>query len=143
MDVLTPDQRSYCMSQIRSRNTRPELMLRRALWKLGYRYRIGSKKLRGRPDIVFAQRRLAIFVDGCFWHRCPVHYREPVSNKAFWKTKISANVKRDRKVDAEIAGQCWVSLRFWQHQIQSELPAVIERISNHLRQPLEDKRIHR
>lgn len=78
-DVLTRTERSYCMSRIRSRDTKPEVMLRRTLWQRGLRYRIHSD-LPGRPDIVFPSRKIVIFVDGCFWHRCPQHWKAPKNN---------------------------------------------------------------
>lgn len=85
-DVMTPEQRSRCMSHVRGKDTKPELLLRRALWKKGLRYRLFNK-LPGRPDILFIRKRVAIFVDGCFWHGCPEHGTQPRSNADFWKKK--------------------------------------------------------
>src|SRR3990167_909880 len=94
MDVLNPEQRSYCMSRIKGKNTKPEVALRKALWGLGFRYRIKSR-LPGKPDIVFPALKVAIFVDGCFWHKCPEHYISPKTRVDFWEKKISGNVERD------------------------------------------------
>ena len=83
-DVLTPSQRSYCMSRIRAQHTAPEMRLRAALFDLGLRYRLKST-LPGRPDIVFHRSRVVVFVDGCFWHCCPDHSTKPRTNAAFWR----------------------------------------------------------
>src|ERR1700759_1956636 len=106
MDVLTATQRSYCMSQIRGRNTKPEVRLRRALWSRGFRYRLNSR-VTGRPDIVLTKHRLAIFVDGCFWHGCPAHGVRPRTNADFWKQKLKKNALRDKKVNALLLAENW------------------------------------
>lgn len=124
-DVLTPEQRSFCMSRIKGRDTRPELRIRKALWSLGYRYRIGTG-LPGRPDIVFQKQKVAVFIDGCFWHRCPRHYQAPASNTEFWEKKINRNVERDREIDHELACQGWMVKRIWEHEVKEEPLRVIE-----------------
>src|SRR5260221_689720 len=99
-DVVDKKTRSRMMSGIRGRNTKPEVVVRRALFAAGLRYRLHSKTLLGRPDIVLARSRCAIFVHGCFWHRhprCKFAY-VPKSNKKFWLTKFESNVRRDRHV---------------------------------------------
>src|SRR3989338_6608055 len=96
-DVHTKKQRSYNMSMIRSKNTKPEIILRKLLSASGVKgYRI-NYKLTGKPDIVFPKQKIAIFVDGCFWHMCPKCYIQPKSNPKFWINKIKGNVKRDKK----------------------------------------------
>src|SRR6266568_3629651 len=117
MDVLTREQRSYCMSRVRARDTTPELRLRQALWAEGFRYRIGHH-LAGKPDVVFVADRVAVFIDGCFWHCCPIHATKPKTREAFWRDKLSTNVKRDRAVDRELTGEGWTVLRFWEHQVE-------------------------
>ena len=124
-DVLTPEQRSFCMSRIRGRDTRPELAIRKGLWSLGYRYRI-DMKLPGKPDIVFPRERVVIFIDGCFWHRCPIHYQAPATNPHFWEKKIHRNVERDRLVDRELASQGWKVKRIWEHEVKEDPLRVIE-----------------
>ena len=119
MDVLTPKQRSYCMSKIKGSNTNPELILRKALWKKGYRYRTKSKIL-GKPDMVFSNPKVAIFVDGCFWHKCPRHYTKPKSNGEFWEKKILANISRDKIVNAQLKSEGWKVVRIWECQIKEE-----------------------
>lgn len=126
-DVLNKAQRSHCMSRIRGRDTKPELLLRKALWAAGMRYRLKSR-LPGKPDIVFPGKRLAIFVDGCFWHGCPEHSQRPATNADFWEKKLSSNMQRDQKVNSELAAQGWRVLRFWEHEIKRDLAAVTEKI---------------
>lgn len=126
-DVLTPQQRKKCMSNIRSRNTTPEIILRKALWHAGLRYRLQSK-LPGKPDIVFPGSRLAIFVDGCFWHACPIHGRIPESNISYWKNKIFKNATRDILINKQLEALGWQTLRYWEHSIPSELESIVAEI---------------
>ena len=120
VDVLTPEQRSRCMSAIRGRNTVPELFLRRLLHSLGYRYRIHDSRLPGRPDVVFPKRRKAIFVHGCFWHRhnCKSGRSLPSTRRAFWTKKLQGNRKRDRRQALELAKSGWKVLTVWQCQLK-------------------------
>lgn len=119
-DVLTKKQRSYCMSQIRSRNTQPEIILRKAISSEGIRgYRLNYKLL-GKPDIVFPKRKIAIFIDGCFWHKCPVCFIRPETNRRFWNKKIVSNVKRDKIVNAELKRKGWKIIRIWEHEIEKQ-----------------------
>src|SRR5450759_5051369 len=92
-DVHTAAQRSYNMSRIRGSDTGPELLLRKAMWRLGLRYRLKAG-LPGRPDMVFPKYDTVVFVDGCFWHGCPKHMPWPKSNAAFWRAKIIGNKSR-------------------------------------------------
>ena len=117
MDVLTPSQRSICMSRIRARNTKPEIALRAALWSLGLRYRL-HYPISGTPDVVFPRQRVAVFVDGCFWHGCPEHSVKPKTNSAFWKDKLEKNVERDRGNEIELAELGWTLVRFWEHEVE-------------------------
>jgi DNA mismatch endonuclease (patch repair protein) len=115
------------MSRIQGKNTKPEVLLRKALWTSGLRYRLRAK-LPGRPDIAFTKVKVAVFIDGCFWHRCPIHGVMPKSNADFWKTKLNGNVKRDRKNEAKLRQQGWHVLRFWEHQVEEELVKVVKQI---------------
>lgn len=128
-DVMTAEQRSRCMSKIRSKDTKPELLLRKALWRAGTRYRL-RPKLPGRPDLVFFGVRLAVFVDGCFWHMCPVHGRRPQSNTSYWSAKIAGNLARDKRVNESLSSMGWHVLRFWEHEIKDDVGAVVQEISN-------------
>lgn len=115
------------MAAIRGRDTRPELILRQALWARGYRFRL-RQKLPGSPDLVFRRVRVAVFVDGCFWHGCPLHYRRPPRNTGYWDRKLERNILRDRRTDAELEKAGWTVVRIWEHEVIAELPQVIERV---------------
>ncbi len=121
MDVHTPEKRSYNMSRIRDRDTKPELKLRKILWKRGYRYRIHYKRLPGKPDIVFPGRKKAIFVHGCFWHRHSCKYfKWPSTNKEFWRKKINDNVSRDSRNCEELGKKGWQYLVVWECEIKNK-----------------------
>lgn len=125
-DVLTPEQRSRCMSAIRGRNTAPELLLRRILHSLGYRYRINDSSLPGKPDLVFAGRRGVIFVHGCFWHRhnCKRGRSLPLTRRAFWATKLAENRKRDLRQASKLRKNKWKVFVVWQCQLEK---GIVER----------------
>ena len=127
-DVLTPEQRSYNMSQIRAQDTGPEVKLRKLLWSEGIRgYRI-HYKLPGKPDIVFTKKKIAIFIDGCFWHKCPVCFQEPETRKEFWLKKIQSNIDRDKKVDEQLKNAGWTVIRIWEHEIRKEPENAVKKI---------------
>ncbi|MBW3001863.1 very short patch repair endonuclease [Candidatus Woesearchaeota archaeon] len=131
-DVLTKEQRSYCMSKIRGKHTKPELKLRRELTKRGLRgYRI-HYKLIGSPDMVYPKYRLAIFIDGCFWHKCPKCFIEPATRKQFWLQKIKGNVQRDIKVRKALRKKGWKVIRFYEHEIKKDLNRCFKKILNEL-----------
>lgn len=118
-DVLTKKQRQYNMSQIRSKNTSPEVALRRILYSAGVRgYRL-HYDLPGKPDIVFARKKMAVFVDGCFWHKCPKCFVVPQTRQKFWMEKIGKNVKRDAIVNKTLKRLGWTVLRFWEHEVRT------------------------
>lgn len=126
-DVMTPEQRSRCMSKIRSAKTKPEMLLRQALWREGLRFRVKSR-LPGRPDIIFTRAKLAVFVDGCFWHSCPVHGKAPKSNQSYWDEKLAGNRARDERVTRQIAEMGWYTLRIWEHEIEENLMAAVHSV---------------
>lgn len=112
----------------RRTDTKPEIALRRALHARGYRYRKDLRLdlpdgVRVRPDIVFTARKVAVFVDGCFWHVCPEHGREPTSNEWYWTPKLRRNVERDRTADAALQAAGWRVVRLWEHV---PLPSAVE-----------------
>jgi DNA mismatch endonuclease (patch repair protein) len=120
MDVLTEKQRSYCMSRISSKNTKPELTFRKLLSSTGIKgYRNHSPVL-GHPDVYLAGRRIAVFIDGCFWHRCPKCFVRPKTRISFWTPKIRKNVERDRKVNRLLAENGIKVVRFWEHEIRND-----------------------
>ncbi len=119
-DVLTPEQRKLNMSRIRAKDTSPEKKLRQMLREKGIRgYRI-HYNLPGKPDMVFVRKKIAIFIDGCFWHKCPVCFREPETRKEFWMKKIQSNVMRDEKINTQLKEQGWHVIRIWEHEIRKE-----------------------
>lgn len=103
----------------RSRDTGPELALRSVLHRRGLRFRVHQPAivgLRCRPDLLFSRARVAVFVDGCFWHSCPIHATKPSANGEWWREKLAANVGRDRRHDAALQEEGWLSLRVWEHE---------------------------
>lgn len=129
--VPMPGQtRSEVMSRIRSSNTGPELILRKALWAGGMRYRTTSKDLVCRPDVVFPKQRLAIFLDGCFWHGCPEHYVLPRTRQAFWGGKLAANVERDERQTRELEAAGWRVARFMEHDVFTKLDFLVAEVAN-------------
>jgi DNA mismatch endonuclease (patch repair protein) len=104
------------MSRMPRRDTKPELQIRRLLHARGLRYRVDDKRLPGRPDIVFAGARLAVFVDGCFWHACPEHGVLPKNNRDWWQAKLAATVGRDRRKDENLWMLGWDVLHVWEHE---------------------------
>jgi DNA mismatch endonuclease (patch repair protein) len=115
------------MALVRSKDTLPELLFRRALWRAGLKYRI-RKNLPGTPDIVFVRGKVALFVDGCFWHGCRRHYSAPVRNAAFWQRKLAMNTERDRRVDKELRRSGWRVARLWEHDIRENAGATIKKV---------------
>lgn len=115
MDTHSPAQRSYNMSRIRDKNTRPEEIIKQLLWSHGYRYRLHRKDLPGKPDIVFPGRKKLLFVHGCFWHRHDCRYfKWPKANADFWKQKIEDNVQRDKKNYDILSQSGWRCLVIWE-----------------------------
>jgi DNA mismatch endonuclease (patch repair protein) len=113
----------------RSRDTAPEVALRRILHARGLRYRTNAAVVRGvrcRADVLFARNRVAVFVDGCFWHRCPIHSSDPKANASYWQAKFDRNVSRDRANDAALAEAGWTVVRVWEHEDPSEAADRIE-----------------
>lgn len=115
MDVLTPEQRSRNMSRVRGRDTKPELLLRRALHATGLRHRLHVASLPGRPDLTYPRHRCVVQVHGCFWHGhdCPM-FRLPATRPTFWAAKIEANRHRDRRTSAALQAAGWRVLTVWE-----------------------------
>ena len=121
-DKMTPSQRHYCMSRIRGKATKPELLVRQWLWSHGYRYRLNVKSVPGKPDIVLRKYRTAIFVNGCFWHGhegCSL-YSVPKSNTEFWITKVQRNRERDRQEYKDLHDAGWQVIVIWECQLKSD-----------------------
>lgn len=135
-DRISQLQRSRNMARIKGRDTGPELLLRRALWAASLRYRLKCKvPLPGRPDIVFPRARVAVFVDGCFWHGCPVHGHMPKSREEYWGPKIARNQRRDNDTNATLAAMGWRVMRFWEHEVLGSLPQCVATIAAAVRTP--------
>lgn len=119
MDRVTKEVRSRVMSAIRSTNTKPEIMLRKALWAKGHRFRAHYSK--EKVDIALPRKKVAILVDGCFWHQCPKHSHIPKSNRKFWIAKLRKNTKRDIAQNKRLKADGWKVVRVWEHDIKNNL----------------------
>ena len=114
-DIMSAEARSRLMARIGGRNTKPEVTLRKALFRLGFRYRLHPRDIPGRPDMVFPRWRAVVFVHGCFWHGHDCHlFRWPKGNAEFWQAKISGNVERDRRTLDTLVAQGWRVLTVWE-----------------------------
>lgn len=122
--------RARNMSAIRRTNTKPEVALRSVLHRRGRRFRkdfrLDLPGMRVRPDLVFTRCRLAIFVDGCFWHACPDHGRQPTRNEWYWSSKLHRNVERDRAADQALIAAGWKVLRVWEHTSAEQAADLVE-----------------
>lgn len=121
-DIMTPEERSRCMASIKGRDTKPEILVRKYLFRRGLRYRVNNKKLPGSPDIVLKKYKTVVFIDGCFWHghKGCKYYRLPQSNTDFWRKKITGNAARDyvNNIDLQLAG--WHVVRIWECQVKTK-----------------------
>lgn len=115
-DKFTKAKRSQIMSKIRGKHTKPEKKLRKILRLLELKYKLHYGKCK--IDIAFPKQKIAIFVDGCFWHGCPIHYKLPKSNKHYWLPKIKANAKRDKNITKKLKTKGWRVIRVWEHSLK-------------------------
>jgi len=127
---ITTKKRSDLMRKIKSKNTSPEIKLRKALWNQGIRYRIKNKSIQGKPDIAIKKYKLAVFVDGEFWHgyNWSEKKKKIKSNRDYWIKKIEGNIQRDKKVNKELKEDGWTVLRYWQHEIKNDLVSCVSEI---------------
>jgi len=116
-DNLSKEKRSKVMASIKAKNTKPELIVRKFLWGEGIRYRIHDRSIFGTPDISIKKKKIAIFVDGCFWHGCKKCYKEPRTNVEFWRNKIARNKQRRNNVKKYLKKEDWHILEVWEHMI--------------------------
>jgi DNA mismatch endonuclease (patch repair protein) len=125
----SPDSRRR-MRANRARDTTPERQIRSALHRRGFRFFVDrwviADGVRTRPDLLFPRRWLAVYVDGCFWHRCPEHATDPKTNSAYWGPKLAANVARDRRATVALETAGWTVLRFWEHENPHEVASSVE-----------------
>jgi DNA mismatch endonuclease (patch repair protein) len=119
-DKLSRKERSSLMGKIKSKETKLEINFRKILWGAGVRYRKNSSKHIGKPDVVVASKKIAIFIDSCFWHGCPKHCRMPAGNRGYWLKKIANNRKRDKFVDSYYRKNGWLAIRAWEHDISNK-----------------------
>ena len=128
-DKFDKQTRSAIMSKIKGKNTSLEVNFRKLLWKDGLRgYRLHCK-LPGKPDVVFTKKKVAVFIDGCFWHKCPKCYKEPKSRKKYWLPKITNNAMRDRKNIQMLKKEGFRVIRLWEHEIKKNPEKCIERVN--------------
>lgn len=126
MDKVTKEKRSWIMSRIKSTGTKPELVLSKALWHRGHRYRKNNKTVFGRPDLTFKQHRIAIFIDSEFFHGKDWEtQKKPQTNAEFWEKKILRNMERDKEVNEFLQQSGWLVFRFWSKEIHKNLAEVI------------------
>lgn len=116
------------MRAVGQRDTAAEMRLRRAIWAGGMRYRTNLPTAGTTPDVVFTRCKVAVFVDGCFWHGCPQHYKEPVRNAEFWSNRLATNQTRDARDTLRLQSAGWRVLRFWECDIRYNLPHIVEEI---------------
>ena len=128
-DKFSKEVRSKIMSSIRSKNTQPEIVIRKLIWSKGKRYRIHDRTVYGTPDISNRRKKLAVFIDGCFWHGCKKCCTVPQTNTSFWKKKISNNRKRREKVASKLKFDGWKMMEFWEHEVKEYPSQVAYKIS--------------
>lgn len=138
MDTLSSEKRSWNMSRIRGANTKPEIIVRSMLHRMGYRFRITDKALPGKPDIVLPKYRSVIFVHGCFWHRHPAckYAYTPKSRIDFWSRKFDENVTRDKNILLLLKNADWLPIVVWECEIKHNADAVLGRVSGILQRRL-------
>lgn len=125
MDNLTKEQRKKNMQSIRSTHTLMENKITFRLWKDGYRFRKNVKSLPGKPDIAINKYKIVIFLDSCFWHKCPYHFKNPKSNQEYWGPKIERNIKHDEEINKYYIDKGWNLLRIWEHDVKQNFEETI------------------
>lgn len=132
-DIVSSETRSRMMSGIRGTNTKPEMIVRKGLFKRGFRYRLHAKHLPGKPDLVLAKYNTIIFVHGCFWHRhnCRL-FKWPKSNAEFWREKITANTQRDKRYNAKLIDDGWRVLIVWECALKGKKGQEVNKILDHI-----------
>ena len=124
-DTFSKKKRSQIMSKVRSKNTSLELNFKKLIRKLKFEY---QPKIFGKPDFASKKLRIAIFIDSCFWHKCPKHFRKPSANSSYWTQKINRNVERAKEVNNYLKKDGWKILRFWEHDLKNNSKKIITKI---------------
>ena len=133
MDNLTPAQRKKNMQNIKSSNTKPEIVFRKALWKRGIRYRVNVKDVMGKPDICIKSKKIAIFIDSEFWHgKMYLEGKAPKSNQEYWIPKLERNIKRDKEVNLFLKQHEWKVFRFWSKEVKNNLVNIIDEVYQYI-----------
>jgi len=127
VDTLTEEQRSHCMSRIRSKWTKQEKTIHNYLKSRKIKHKM-HPKIKGNPDILFIKTKTVVFLHGCFWHKCPKCYIKPKSNKAYWLPKIDKNVLRDKENEKLLKSQNYHVIKIWEHEIKKEFDSVLGRL---------------
>lgn len=131
-DIFSKTKRSDIMSKVRNKDSKIEVMFRKALWKEGFKYRKNATKYFGKPDIVLPKYKTVIFVDSCFWHGCKKHGSMPATRTEFWEKKIARNKERDKEVNRHYKKESWRVIRVWEHEITKKYFATTEIIVSEL-----------
>jgi DNA mismatch endonuclease (patch repair protein) len=129
-DKFSKQKRSEIMSKVRNKDSKIEILLRKELWKNGFRYRKNSTKYFGKPDVVLPKHKTVIFVDSCFWHGCKKHGSMPQTRREFWENKITRNKARDKEVSRFYKKEGWNIVRIWEHDICLDIEKVTRKILN-------------
>jgi len=138
-DNLTPEQRSYHMSRVRSKNTAPEMKIRRLAHERGLRYRIHADWLPGKPDLTFIRAKVVVFIDGDFWHGWQFpRWRDKLAD--YWREKIERNRRRDAENFRKLRSQGWLAIRIWEHEIKRDARACVDRVEAAVRKRCVDER---
>lgn len=135
MDIFSPEKRSEIMRRVRSDETRPEQILRKALFSRGWRYRKNVKKLHGKPDLVFTKAKVVVFVHGCFWHQhegCKAADR-PKSRQDYWQKKLERNIARDLEIQERLKKEGWCVIVIWECELHRDIGAMVERVEEELK----------
>ena len=130
MDKHSKEQRHKNMQAIKAQNTKLENLVANFLWQKGYRFRKNVKDLEGKPDIAIKKYKLVIFIDSCFWHKCPLHYKAPMTNFEFWENKISKNQQRDNYITEYYLMKKWNILRIWEHELREDFDKTLQKVIN-------------
>ncbi len=127
-DKFSKEIRSYVMSRIRGKDTKAELAFRKMLFSEGIRYRLHYPIEGSRPDVAIPSKKIAIFIDGCFWHKCPKCFRPPKSRESYWTPKIQKNLERDIRIRAMLRAKGWKVIRVWEHEVNKKPQKAIKRV---------------
>lgn len=136
-DNLNPADRTRTMQAVKSKDSKMEVKFRSSLWRRGFRFFKNVKSLPGKPDVVFPKKKIAIFLDSCFWHGCPLHLKLPVSNADYWRNKIEKNRNRDKEINTIYKEMNWKILRIWEHDLKTDFESCLVKVT----QNLENQRI--